>query len=189
LCEQFLEQSQRNPPLLREEILDAIEKHDRKESLSHPPLHYKEAPSILTLLTLADDMDALGIRGIYRYAEIYLMRGIPLPELGLRILQNAFHRYQRLAEATLSIPAYKNEAQKGYERLEEFFNGFNQQLMTVDEPANLLWGPLGVVNLIRVHCVEKQVHPEAFFRDSDMKNYGRQVEGFFSELIQEGYRH
>ena len=41
------------------------------------------------MLSVADDLDAFGFTGIYRYSEIYLMRGINPNQLGHLIIENA----------------------------------------------------------------------------------------------------
>jgi HD superfamily phosphodiesterase len=87
ICESFLEKNnitQEQYP----QLLHTIEYHDRKEyntNLAPPPL--------LTLLSVADDLDAFGYIGIYRYAEIYLARGIEIAGLGEKVMRNAQGRF------------------------------------------------------------------------------------------------
>ena len=38
--------------------------------------------NLLTILSVADDLDAFGFIGIYRYSEIYLTRGIDPEKIG-----------------------------------------------------------------------------------------------------------
>ena len=39
-------------------------------------LRRQDRNDLLTVLSVADDLDAFGFTGIYRYSEIYLTRGI-----------------------------------------------------------------------------------------------------------------
>ena len=48
---------------------------------------------LLNILSVADDLDAFGYTGIYRYSEIYLTRGISPKEIGNLIRENASRRY------------------------------------------------------------------------------------------------
>lgn len=71
-AEEFVARCLSEEPVCLSEIIRAIELHDRKEYLdAELDLH---SPSIYTLLTVADDLDAFGALGFYRYLEIYLMR-------------------------------------------------------------------------------------------------------------------
>jgi HD superfamily phosphodiesterase len=74
------------------DLLDAVEKHDEKTYGSAA-----ETSLLLDMLSVADDLDALGYTGIYRYIEIYLARKIPYEELGLKILENVSARYKNLS--------------------------------------------------------------------------------------------
>jgi HD superfamily phosphodiesterase len=105
LCENWFRENQKAAPDRFEEILEAIEQHDIKEKGSYSKIKPDQEPGILTLLSMADDLEAFGTIGIYRYAEIYLMRQIPLPHLGDRILLNAESRFQNFKENCQMCPS------------------------------------------------------------------------------------
>jgi len=90
LCSLFLERSNFSADD-RQEILDAVEKHDDKEyqALSDPA-------SLAAVISVADDMDAFGQTGIDRYKEIYAMRGIPEDEMPRLITDNVLSRIRHL---------------------------------------------------------------------------------------------
>jgi len=70
LCEEFLSRNEMNTSDFTD-LLHVIEYHDNK--------NYQDSSGqniLFTILTVADDLDALGYIGIYRYAEIYLLRGV-----------------------------------------------------------------------------------------------------------------
>jgi HD superfamily phosphodiesterase len=88
ICERFLKE--RNLSTIEfSDILDAVENHDYKE---YTVINKPE--NLLTILSVADDLDAFGFIGIYRYLEIYLARSKPLDELGNLIIENSEGRFQ-----------------------------------------------------------------------------------------------
>lgn len=142
-----------------EEIGMAIELHDRKEKGSYPGISPEDPPRILTVLSLADDMEALGTIGIYRYAEIYLMRQIPITQLGERVLVNAAHRYHNLLENCSSCPSLMTFIQEEYALLKEFFEGMKRQLAEEEVPEQVNETYLGVINYIRSCGIEGKTQP------------------------------
>ncbi len=83
------------PPLLAKEILRAIEKHDdktyREEADPATP-----AGRILILLSLADDLDAFGYIGVFRYYEIYTLRGLSVSNDSRKIIRNLDLRFEHM---------------------------------------------------------------------------------------------
>lgn len=74
-------------------LLDAIEKHDDK---NYQTENYN-TNLLFEILSLADDIDALGAIGLYRYIEIYLVRGLEAEKIPELILSNVRKRYDHLA--------------------------------------------------------------------------------------------
>ena len=150
LCRKWFEDHDRNPPENFPEILRAIELHDRKGEPLFAPFRPGVPPEILGILTVADDLEALGTIGIFRYAEIYLRRGLPLEELGNRVLANALSRFETFREACSLCPGLIRKYRSQYEELYCFFTEYNVQLRAVSRPQDVLIGPLGVINYIRI---------------------------------------
>jgi HD superfamily phosphodiesterase len=121
LCRQFLIKYHLDESNYKE-VLYAIENHDNKEYVNYSP---KDA--ILTILSVADDLDAFGFIGIFRYSEIYLTRGVAPHLIGYRIRENAERRYINF----ISVFGYNAElADKHRQRfliLDEFFENYNQE--------------------------------------------------------------
>lgn len=92
LCKQFMTLAE-VPLHLQEDILFAVENHDRKEYSQEYPVN-----SLFTILSVADDTDAFGYTGLYRYIEIYSARGVPFPEMGRAIISNAKGRYSHMVK-------------------------------------------------------------------------------------------
>jgi hypothetical protein len=94
LCEQFI---QKNPCLFKTDTapaLIAIEKHDNKNYITEET---ENSFSVLTLLSLCDDLDAYGAIGVLRYAEIYLLRGVSSEKLPGKVLANIKNRFDYFA--------------------------------------------------------------------------------------------
>lgn len=81
---------------LTEELLEAIILHDDKSYLTRGERYL--TPSIYSLLTIADDMDALGATGLYRYIEIYHLRGINIYDLKNSIEKNLSSRFSFISK-------------------------------------------------------------------------------------------
>lgn len=92
-CEDFLSRYNDLVSFDKHDLLEAVEFHDRKDygSNSDP-----ERESLYKILTVADDLDALGATGLYRYVEIYLVRGIHADRIPGQILKNVQQRFDHL---------------------------------------------------------------------------------------------
>jgi hypothetical protein len=123
----FLRRSGEGAPALQSEILEAIGQHDDKQRVEEAVFRSGERPDLLVLLSVADDLDALGLCGIYRYAEIYLMRGVALEDLGERILDNAALRCRNLLHTCGNMPRIRQRIHTAYAELQSFYTGDNRQ--------------------------------------------------------------
>lgn len=74
IAQEYIDDNKLEEKLPVESIIKAIELHDDKEYIK-VGVDLK-SPSIYTLLTVADDLDAFGVLGLYRYFEIYNLREI-----------------------------------------------------------------------------------------------------------------
>ena len=121
LCENFFKY---NPQLLvtdLEEVLDAIEKHDdksMKELTTTTPYSMK---TILKLVSAADDLDALGYIGVFRYIEIYLKRGIPDNEIPKKVTINLRNRFSNFLNSYSILHKYTDKQKIRYKEIFDFF--------------------------------------------------------------------
>ena len=184
LCAEYFRNEPQPHPARWEEILDAIERHDLKTPEVYPELSSSAPPGILGLLSLADDLEAFGIIGIYRYIEIYLARRTPLAELGIRVLANASARYSHLRRAFGDTSLSAGNYREKYNELVDFFDGYNQQWVAGWGHTRLVhWGHQGVVRAIVELVLEKRIHPEQLHPVSDRNTTF--VSGFFKRLHDE----
>jgi len=104
-------------------VFFAIENHDNKEySLKD------NSVNLLSLLTIADDLDAFGHIGILRYFEIYLKRGIHPSEIGYKIRDNASKRFGNFRSVFESNEVLFLKHYSRFMILDDFFKDYNLQI-------------------------------------------------------------
>lgn len=182
LCASWFSESGHTPPRGFDSVLDAIEMHDRKESRNVS----KEGgtPGILEILSVADDLEAMGIIGIYRYAEIYLLRGIPMEDLGWRILDNAEHRIRNLSSLGF-CPGLIGQYKKQFDELTVFYRKYIRQLQEVEQAEKADDGQLGVINYIRSRGLTQEVRPEDLWLKAGEEGKDALLKEFFNKLKNE----
>lgn len=92
LCKNFIAQNPKIQVNNLDFVLDAIEHHDDKSVKIQPEIIQNPPKDILTLLSTADDLDAFGYVGVFRYLEIYLLRGVSLNDIPRKVLKNLNNR-------------------------------------------------------------------------------------------------
>jgi hypothetical protein len=122
ICISFLAENNLNESDYSD-VLQAIENHDNKEYNNSSGTY-----DLLTILSIADDLDAFGFIGIYRYIEIYLVRGIKPYELGHLIINNARKRFKNFTESVLFQDDFIAIHKKRFDILEDFFKEYNKQV-------------------------------------------------------------
>ena len=172
-CMRWFRDRGRTKPERFEEITRAIELHDRKDLQMYKSFSPDTAPEILGILSVADDLEALGIIGIFRYTEIYLERNIPLEELGTRILANVLTRFEHISDGCRLCDRMLEKYRQQYDELWLFFQEYNIQLKAVSQVYAVSSGPLGVINYIRKHGLDKIALDRAH---SEVNDYFRKLE-------------
>ncbi|MFO7668496.1 MAG: HD domain-containing protein [Bacteroidales bacterium] len=181
----FIKEAPVSKPVRFREVLSVIGHHDSKARCVYPVLKPGVPPGMMGVLSIADDLDALGIIGIYRYSEIYLKRGIPARLLGMKVLSNVKRRFKNIGQSCAAYPALTDSCLSDYHLIEQFFNHYNQQLLLMADPGKIQWGELGVVNHIRAFSVEAEVRPEEFTNRPEIAFSGGIVETYFKKLHHE----
>jgi len=172
-------------PAMHAKIARAIEMHDQKAENLFVPFHWDNPPDLLTVVSIADDMDALGIIGIYRYAEIYQHRSVPLKSLGIVLLENVSVRYNNFSKASTLIPSLLKKAKPKYQEIISFYDNYNQQLLTETDPLMVYSGHIGIINYIRNFSVIGKIDPTDFPTTLENFTVGKYVRDFFNKLKQE----
>lgn len=184
LCQNWFSEGGRKAPSSFDRILYAIEMHDRKEARFYADPESAASPGILGILSVADDLEAMGVIGIYRYAEIYLQRGIPLEELGKRVLINAIQRFSNLRSSGM-FPQTIRKYQVQFDELCHFYTQYNLQLTQVEKAALVEEGQLGTINYIRTRSMEAKVRPENLISLAEEEGKNAMLREYFSRLRKE----
>lgn len=182
IFEDFLGGNGLSAPLSKHEILKVIETHDTKECSLYSPILPGKNPGMMSILSIADDLDALGFVGIYRYSEIYLKRGTSASLLGVKILANVRKRFINILNSCAAFPALITSYRKDYHLIELFFNRYNQLLLLPGETEIVHWGELGIVNHIRAYSVDAEIRPEDFMKQAEVADSGAIVKTYFKRL-------
>jgi HD superfamily phosphodiesterase len=158
------------------DLLETIENHDNKDY----PSDMSES-GLLRILSLADDLDAFGYTGIYRYAEIYLKRGIPPSELGYPIRDNARGRFDNFVKEFSADYEYVSKHKKRYEILDDFFLNYNKQAGSYHFDADYPLGYCGVVQLFML-MIRMKLSFSELFDEADIYSKDSIIPVFFKGL-------
>lgn len=142
LCTTFLEHY--NLPLNDfDEVLNAIENHDQKE--------YKvdsEPDELLQILSVADDLDAFGFIGIYRYLDIYLIRNIEFENICILIKNNSASRFAHFEQKYYMFEDFFKEQKQRFEVLIEFLDQYNCQVHSYQFATKTPGGYCGILEIL-----------------------------------------
>jgi HD superfamily phosphodiesterase len=105
------------------EVIAAVEDHDNKGMILKTNIY-----NIRTFLTAADDLDAFGHIGIYRYLEIYMARGMYPEIIGHEIRKNALCRFRNFELAFGAYPELVEQHKKRFLIIYNFFNKYNREI-------------------------------------------------------------
>lgn len=169
ICEQFLHLHANKIQFETSILLHAIEHHDDKEY--HSTTGYSQS-GLYEILTLADDLDAFGAIGCYRYIEIYLVRHIIPDEIPARILANAGNRYRNFKSKFSKNTFMLQFIRKKYDLLEALLK--NDTFTSVPE---------SLVEWMNAELVIPQLNPFAFFRKIRLSGIGNDRIAFFIKKI------
>jgi HD superfamily phosphodiesterase len=131
-------------------LLDAIENHDKKDYTVE-----RDTNDLLTILSVADDLEAFGFTGIYRYSEIYLTRKIKPQIIGEMIIENAEKRFKHFSEIFGDYTELFQKHKKRYNILIGFFTEYNKQVSSYQFDSNKQFGGCGVIELIMKMITDK----------------------------------
>lgn len=176
LCIKFLDNNNLDN---KKSLLSAIENHDNKE--------YKSTSGeydLLTILSVADDLDAFGFIGIYRYIEIYLARSINFREIGYLITDNAKRRFENFVNifGTNNALVFKQRAR--YNILNEFFSKYNDQVKSYHFNGQNPTGYCGVLEIFS-DAMNKKISLEEIARYPQHFTFDAIICWFFNGLHSE----
>jgi HD domain len=178
LCIQFFDKNDL-PVNDYNDVLEAIEYHDNKDYAYNTFTN-----DLLTILSVADDLDAFGFTGIYRYTEIYLTRGTNPEKIGYLIRDNAEKRINNFVKSFGYLNVFVKKHKDRFYILDNFFSKYNELLPSyhfgTDSPSGYC-GVIEIFNLMiknKIELEEINLHPEKYLSDPIIRWY-------FSELEKE----
>jgi hypothetical protein len=182
LCSRFLrENCQPENDFI--DVLEAIGNHDNKDYSGN-----SIQDDLLNILSISDDLDAFGIPGIYRYAEIYLTREVTYENLGLRIIENAEKRFGNLLKAPGLNEEFIERHSRRYNVLRDFFYRYNEQLPSYSFGSENPSGYCGIIELI-AEMIKNKVEPKNFYDSGEKYQEDHVIKWFFFELNKEFENH
>jgi hypothetical protein len=164
-------------------VLEAIANHDDKSYTGMSSLIDGEKLNILKVLAISDDLDAFGRTGIYRYSEIYLMRGIPMEDIGLKIMANLAGRFANFIDTCSFLPDVIRIHVPRHNVTENFFRNYNLQIRLMEkETSRPDTGPVGVVREIFRHTMAGADNISSVCDEASSSTDDSYVLHFFREL-------
>jgi hypothetical protein len=128
MCIKFFHENKLKMPTGFGDILYAIGKHDDKTAfITHFPAG-TGGPVLMDILRTCDDLDAFGYTGAYRYAEIYMLRGIPDEILADRVLNNIANRYRNFSGIFHKLAAFAKQQEYRFRITRDFYSGLKEEI-------------------------------------------------------------
>jgi HD superfamily phosphodiesterase len=178
LCLQFLAKNNL-PENDFSEVLDAIEYHDNKDYSN-----YIHSGDLLTILSVSDDLDAFGYTGIFRYAEIYLTRGINPEKIGRLVRENSKKRFDNFVKIFGYDSEIVQKHNKRYYALDNFFERYNEHLPSYHFGTNYPSGYCGVIEVI-MFLMKTNLQLKDFFKEPEKYTVDPVIVWFFGKLLKE----
>lgn len=184
LCKSFLKSNDLDEQEYND-VLNAIEYHDDKEYIRTG----FNSNELLAILSIADDLDAFGCIGIYRYLEIYLTRGIQPEIIGHEIKKNALKRYQNFESAFKNRTELIERHRKRFLVLSDFLAGYNRQIKDYSFNHKISPGHIKIINII-TDMIQNKVPPQKIESEYYGFSDDREVSNFIGQLTSElnGFR-
>lgn len=152
LCKQYISQIADLNDTQKTSIVRAVELHDDKSVKQHPVTKPDDMIDLALLVSTADDLDALGHIGVFRYTEIYLKRGIGIDQLPRRILANLRNRFTSFTNAYSSLHRYSDRQKQHYRETMDFFTKLEGE---ISQGITLPDSAYAVVNILNEQLVIK----------------------------------
>ncbi|HBI81912.1 MAG TPA: hypothetical protein DDY04_08240, partial [Bacteroidales bacterium] len=99
-----------------------------------------------------DDLDALGLTGVFRYTEIYLKRGISMDQLPRKVMANLRNRFTSFTNAYSSLHQYSDKQRQRYVETMDFFTKLEDEISQKQAAQD---SAITVVNLLNEMLVNQ----------------------------------
>ena len=157
ICKKFIKEYKPEDIDNLQELLDVIENHDDKD-YQNKFAKIRNPKNLFKLLSVCDDLDAFGLTGVYRYIEIYLLRGIPVKDIASMVLKNLTNRVNYFTRSFGNLKNFHEKHMKRFDLTWAFFTDLNNQIIHENKIKSLN-GPVGIINLINHHVIVEKMTP------------------------------
>lgn len=181
-AEDFLNRSVQKPMDDLEEVLTIIEKHDDKEYSNSLSESSSSPAGLFPVVNASDDMDAFGITGVYRYAEIYMLREIQGKDLAIQVLDNSANRFQHFFNTYGFLQRFAEQQRIRFQILQKFYHDLVLQYKTGN--VSQTTGPSAVIHQIEQSVLKKKLPLEQLIQEAEKTSSDPYVLDFF-RLLQE----
>ncbi len=122
ICEEYFTAHPDLRPANLDEVFEAIEFHDDKSKREVAVVTPYTMKTIPRLVSAADDLDALGFIGVFRYIEIYLKRGVPDREIPKKVTTNLRNRFSNFLNVYSGLHRFAERQKQRYKETFDFFS-------------------------------------------------------------------
>jgi HD superfamily phosphodiesterase len=179
-CKTFLEENNLNDEDYID-VLETIENHDLKDYTGNRTFN-----ELHTILSAADDLDAFGFIGIYRYSEIYLLREIYPGEIGKLVIENATKRFDHFIINFGKNKSFASQQRIRFKILLDYFTGYNSQVSSGEFNFHNSSGYWGVMKII-ISLINEKKEIKELLRDTENYNGDPVIKWFLEGIKSELY--
>lgn len=181
ICINFFEGLWLKSSINLDAILHAIENHDDKSLRGGSSISDNTSFQLVTIVSTADDLDAFGLIGVFRYIEIYTLRGIQLKELPSKVLQNLKNRFENFKNQFSRYPEFIKFHKERFIKTQGFFTSLDFQVNN----NQCLFPELLVTNALIDGLIYKRMGINEIIENALQSNGNANFKHFFSDLKDE----
>jgi len=164
------------------DVYYAIENHDDKTYLNQTdnlisPYH---------ILTIADDLDAFGHIGVYRFIEIQLLRKTHPSVIHQPVLSSLQARFDHFSGRFNRLNGFFEEHKNRYQTASNFFKTLQDEVETIGYKSYYFIGAMGVLNYLNELVLNRANPFKLEMRHVDLVN-DQYLVNFFREFLNEAH--
>lgn len=179
ICEKFFSQNPQLKPNNFDAILNAIELHDDKSLKSDTTFRKNQEVDLINLVSSSDDLDAFGLIGVYRYLEIYSLRGFYLNEIPGKVISNLANRFANFENIYSKYENFVAKQKSRFNTTLKFFSLLNDQLNSPTQEGEFT---LLITNILLENLIIKKNDINEIISMVLEGDFPLEVKNFFSSL-------
>ena len=187
ICESFFNSNKTMKPDEIEDILEAIEFHDDKSYKNEVFKKSHDKTGVISILSIADDLDSFGIFGIFRFWEINVLRGHSIENIPVKVLASLETRLQYFTSMYSSFPEFYDRHKTRHQLTRDFYLSLQHDIKTEQSNGNQQYAQM-VVKLFDTLIIQEMISPDKILSHVKSANINPKVLSFFNNFVQE-YNH